>query len=415
MDKKVWFGLPVFFAAACLWYFLLINRSTVYVPPPPGPLPVIRAKDVSEEEIWRLPSKSFKNVSQIRQVVFAKVHKAASSTVQNILLRFAMARDLDILLPTQGPIINETGSTIRPEKIIPHPLGKLFDILCTHVVYTKQEIGRYFSNSTVRVTMIREPMQHAISALHYYTTVFPQKGYVAGVKKHPNDPVNGFVHHPEDFYPYPSHVCAEPGSYISNRMSYDLGFDADNFAASKKNDSKIQIFVNELEKEFHFVLISDYFDESMVLLKRVLGWTVKDIIYLKVNIGEIKNTSVWNHKPQFDSQTFEAFRECNKLDYELYDHFLPLFLDKIQKQPNFKEEVSYFKQLQERVREFCLESVIEKTLNISESKWSKQFTVSTTDCKLMKTAEKEMVELARKKQLKRYAVLKKILSNSNVT
>ncbi|KAK3793775.1 hypothetical protein RRG08_005367 [Elysia crispata] len=67
----------------------------------------------------KIPS-DFENRTRhkIRQVVFAKVHKAASSTLQNILLRFAMTRDLDVLLSKAGVHLNELFPKIHPEDLI---------------------------------------------------------------------------------------------------------------------------------------------------------------------------------------------------------------------------------------------------------------------------------------------------------
>ncbi|GFO37280.1 galactose-3-o-sulfotransferase 3 [Plakobranchus ocellatus] len=373
---------------------------------PPERLHLQGIKGVSVKGTKQLKLKSPNQVSEIRQVVFAKVHKAASSTVQNILLRFALARDLDVFLPIKGPVINDRGSAIEPEQMIRHPKGKLFDILCSHVVYNRQILGQYFPDSAVRVAIIREPMRQALSALHYYATVFPKKTILAGIEKHRKNPFDGYLKHPEDFYPRSDRICAEPGSYISNRMSFDLGFPAQNFVASKENDNKIELFLNELNQEFEIVLISDYFDESMVLLKRLLGWSIKDIVYLKVNVAEINRKSIWSQKPTLNSQTVKAFRSCNKLDYALYDFFLPIFLDKIKQQSYFKEELSYFKKVKGDIRTFCLNGNLNKTLEISASEWSAGFTISAWDCQLMSTDEIEMVEIVRSRQLKRYKDLK---------
>ncbi|GFN86224.1 galactose-3-o-sulfotransferase 3 [Plakobranchus ocellatus] len=378
---------------------------------PPGRLHLQDIKDVIVKGTKQLKLKSHNQVSEIRQVVFAKVHKAASSTVQNILLRFALARDLDVFLPIEGSVINDMGSAIHPGQMIRHPKGKLFDILCSHVVYNRQILKQYFPDSAVRVAVIREPMQQALSALHYYATVYPRKTILAGIEKHRKNPFDGYLQHPEDFYPRPERICAEPGSYISNRMSFDLGFPTLHFVASKENDTKIELFLNRLNQEFEVVLISDYFDESMVLLKRRLGWSIKDIVYLKVNAAQLDRNSIWSQKPTLNSQIVKAFRSCNKLDYELYDFFLPIFLDKVKQQPYFKEELSYFKKVKGDIGAFCLNGNLNKTLEISASEWSAGFSISAWDCQLMSTEEKEMVEIVRSRQLKRYKDLKKSMVN----
>ncbi|GFO37255.1 galactose-3-o-sulfotransferase 3 [Plakobranchus ocellatus] len=427
MSKRVCLGFLAVFSASTFWFCLVLNtsRPELWTPPgrllapgdkdaiatksnqlqqkqldrvsaqysPPERLHLQGIKDVSVKGMKPMNMKSPNQVSEIRQVVFAKVHKAASSTVQNILLRFALARDLDVFLPKRGTIINDNGSAIEPWQMIRHPKGKLFDILCSHIVYNRQILGQYFPDSAVRVAIIREPMQQALSALHYYATVFPKKFILAGIRKHQKNPFDGYLQHPEDFYPRSDRICAQPGSYISNRMSFDLGFPTQNFFASKENDTKIELFLNRLNQEFEIVLISDYFDESMVLLKRLLRWSIKDILYLKVNAAELDRNSIWSQKPTLNSQIVKAFRSCNKLDYALYDFFLPVFLDKIKQETYFKEELSYFKKVKGDIRAFCLNGNLNETLEISASEWSAGFTISAWDCQLMSTEELEMVEI----------------------
>ncbi|GFS06695.1 galactose-3-O-sulfotransferase 3 [Elysia marginata] len=161
--------------------------------------------------------------NEIRQIVFAKIHKAASSTLQNILLRFAMSRNLDVLLPKKQDHINEFSPRIDPDSIVPRPQGKPFDILCNHLVFNADEIAAYIPRSAFRFGILREPLSQTLSALQYYSTFFlyPGTRLHEAVQKHAKDPIQGFLNHPSDF-------CDEKGGKarecsIDNRMSMDLG------------------------------------------------------------------------------------------------------------------------------------------------------------------------------------------------
>ncbi|KAK3758189.1 hypothetical protein RRG08_005369 [Elysia crispata] len=114
----------------------------------------------------KIPS-DFENRTRhkIRQVVFAKVHKAASSTLQNILLRFAMAKDLDVLLPKTGEHLNEIFPKIHPEDLIEHAEGQKFDILCNHLIFNEDEIAVYIPRNALRFAILREPLSQTLSAL----------------------------------------------------------------------------------------------------------------------------------------------------------------------------------------------------------------------------------------------------------
>ena len=334
-----------------------------------------------------------------RQVVFAKVHKAASSTVQNILLRFAMARNLSTLLPFRGVHINHEGPWISRANVIPSVEGRShYDILCSHVMYQREEIGHFFSQSAFRVAIIREPMKQALSALAYYTLVYPRKELTDGAEKHKEDPVGGFFRHPEDFSN--GFKCLEPRTSISNRMSFDLGLDVDHIIAAKQNKTLVKMFLNKVEKEFGLVLVSDYFDESMVLLKRYLRWSMKDILYFRVNEMNLDKNSVWRKKPNVSITSLLEFRNCNQIDYELYEHFLPIFLAKVGKERLFKEEVSAYKDILKTVESFCLDNDERESLLVPKNDWTSEFIVSRCECDLMRLSEIKLVDIARKKQLR---------------
>ncbi|KAK3786130.1 hypothetical protein RRG08_021463 [Elysia crispata] len=248
-----------------------------------------------------------KATSEVRHVVFAKVHKAASSTVQNILLRFALDRDLNVLRPARLPIFTDHSSRITG--ILPHPdgEGKLYDIHCTHVIFSEREISKYFPASGVRVASLREAIGQAVSALACYSRNSPTPGLVQGFYKHLRDDINGFLNNPSDFYDSKPR-SAPVISFINNRMSVDLGFHWNRFEDAKHNLSKINIFLEKVEQQFDIVLISDYFDESMVLLRRYLSWPMKDIFYIKGNAAHFDPNSVWNRRPVLNSTMYETFR-----------------------------------------------------------------------------------------------------------
>ncbi|RUS83494.1 hypothetical protein EGW08_008744, partial [Elysia chlorotica] len=218
---------------------------------------------------------------ETRQVVFAKVHKAASSTVQNILLRFAMARNLSVLLPRNGPVLSQTSSKIERSRIVPHIQGKqLYDILCSHVLYEAKEIDKYFPKNAFRVAIFREPIKQVLSALMYHTSC-GHRYLTDRYRRHKLDPINAFFKHSKDFNN--GIKCPNPETFLINRMSYDLGINISEIDESKANRTTIDTFVKDTEHTFNLVLISDFFDESMVLLGRTLKWSMKDIIYIKVN------------------------------------------------------------------------------------------------------------------------------------
>lgn len=46
---------------------------------------------------------------------------------------------------------------------------------------------------------------------------------------------------------------------------------------------KVQETINELDMQLDFVMITEYFDESLVMLQNIMCWSMDDVVYLKKN------------------------------------------------------------------------------------------------------------------------------------
>ncbi|RUS80536.1 hypothetical protein EGW08_011676 [Elysia chlorotica] len=341
-----------------------------------------------------------------RQVVFAKVHKAASSTVQNVLLRFAMARELDVLLPRKGNHINENGAQINPGALISHQEGKPFDILCNHLVYNAEQIAAYIPRGAFTFGILREPLSQALSALQYYATFYLVKGSLMWhtLRRHGTDPVRGFLNHPEEF-------CDEKWKtdfcFVDNRMSMDLGFSSTGMYESKRDPTKIRNFIASISRQFDLMLMFEHFDESMVLLRRYLRWQIKDVLYIKVNVAPPQGNNKWNRSRELSPTQRAIFQQWAAVDIALYNYFLAQFLRKIESEDSFNDEVESFKQIRSNVDAFCnsTRGDSNQLLKVSQSRWTDEFSVTKSDCRAMTMSEDEIVQTARSKQLARLASL----------
>ncbi|GFR60462.1 galactose-3-O-sulfotransferase 3 [Elysia marginata] len=418
-------GVVLVFALFTLYAGLqaMMSPNTVYVQP--AYLPAVTQKTTATTPRVRLQARPLQTVMHhvasttnppvskkrlpisrkgpaIRQVVFAKVHKAASSTMQNIFLRFALARNLSVLLPKKRPHLGERGSRLRRDELVPHPQGKQFyDILCNHLIFDEQQVSKFFLKTAVRVAIVREPLKQSLSALKYYTTTYPSHALKNGFSKHKDDPINGYLQNPQDFY---SMSSGPSYSFINNRMSVDLGFDLHHFEESKKDQKKIRAFLEQVESQFDMVLVSDYFDESLVLMRRTLRWSLKDIIYLKVNVAKRKRNEApaWQNTPILNSTITRRFREWDEIDYQLYAHFLNIFWETVAREPSFKEEVDAFREIQQDVTHFCVYNKKAKKLRIPKSNWTDSFTVFRNSCRLMSMKEPRFIDKMRRRQIKQY-------------
>ena len=79
-----------------------------------------------------------KTCAQRTNIVFLKMHKCASSTVQNILFRFGLKHNLTFVMPPSGNFIGKSqNSTFHQDNIMKLPVDE-YNIFCYHTRYNEQ-------------------------------------------------------------------------------------------------------------------------------------------------------------------------------------------------------------------------------------------------------------------------------------
>ena len=184
-------------------------------------------------------------------------------------------------------------------------------------------------------------------------------------------------------------------TYTNNRQSIDLGFDV-TLHDPNHDTEYIRTFVQNLEKQFDLVLISDYFDESLVLLRRHLNWETKDIVHIK------KHTSRAPHPPKpLTPAQKQRHASISVADRAVYEHFLALFLDRLHDQgAGLKEEVKEFQTILVQVQEFCGEvhnNSTDTTLVIPAGRWSSVVSIDQALCDWLALKEVDWTAYQRKK------------------
>ncbi|XP_070205467.1 galactose-3-O-sulfotransferase 2-like isoform X2 [Littorina saxatilis] len=329
-------------------------------------------------------NETWRNPDEVHHVVFVKVHKAASTTVFNGFIRFAMSRDLNVMFPNRSWILSQKNPGLG--KLAPHPKSPpfLFDILCNHVLFNHKLVKPYFPLDTQYVGIVRDPWEQVKSAFNYYTDVFraPYLKNAASFK-------DFILRQPEL---EPSNPLS---SYTNNRMSLDLGLPPDEVT----NASYVKPFVRHLDDVFDLMLLADRFDESMVLLRRTFRWTMKDVVFLKLNSHKAKVKDYF----QPDAQTTRRFEQFAKFDVAVFRYFEKVFHKKIAAGGNdFFDELQIFTKLVQQVSEFCNKAQSHVgSLVAPANKWSKEFSIRRAECKILKVPEPTLNRVIRNQQLAR--------------
>ncbi|XP_033737245.1 galactosylceramide sulfotransferase-like [Pecten maximus] len=329
-------------------------------------------------------TKDYSKCSEQTDIVFLKVHKAGSSTVSNILQRFGSSRKLNFVLPKKTSheygynYIGEPGDSVYAENILPVPTGEQYNIMCNHVTYNSTAFRHIFPmNRFFYLSVIRTPLEHFLSVIRYYG--YSKNSYIQNILSIRNgNPLSEYLKSPEDYEPIIPYF-----SYTNNRQSVDLGLPIDAIG----NVSAIRAYVDIIRRDFDFVMLLEYFDESLIYLKRKLCWSYKDIIY------HPKNSRWNNEKHTLSVQDLDRLRWWNSADYILYEELHGDFWEKIRNAgADFFDEVLHFKRITEMVRLYCANVDVTDDLEVKASRWEANFTITAVDCLMLGLDELQFLD-----------------------
>ena len=309
-------------------------------------------------------------------VVFVKVHKTGGTTISNILQRFGTERNLTFALPnkTKGELrynyFGGIGDKLKKEDIVPLQTPGDYNILCHHVIFDDLSFDNIFPSNTTYISLLRDPLQQFRSALLYYN--FNEKLYQAATSNITEYLTN--PHKYEDHNPY--------YSFTNNRQSLDLGLNPDILDDEELVDEYIYI----LDSRFSLVMITEYFDESLIMLKRIMCWHMKDVLYMH------KNAGYRSFDFHLSSHDVTLFQKLHAADYRIYRHFLKKFLIRMKKEKYLIEEVTYLREVIQKMSMFCDNKEFSDPLLVESSPWSDAFTISSLDCAYMRLSEISFLE-----------------------
>lgn len=323
-------------------------------------------------------------------IAFLKVHKAASSTVLSILARYAINHDLNIAAPrkSEGFGFNYISyrSTINSDNIVPLPPGQEYNIICNHVVYNRDAFRKIMPNNTVYVGIVRNPETQFLSALNFYMVfekmqiLFPNS----------NNALTEFLKSPSIY----SSKIGPSIFYVHNRMSFDFGLPVRHF----DDDQYIQQYFDQLGDDFHLVMITEYFDESLIFLKHLLCFKFKDLLYITTNEGMYPGNITMSDLDK------ELLRKWNAADFKLYDRFKKKFVAKLNVQDGeFFREVEHFKRTRMLVERYCITANADQPqFVIPHSDWNDAIVFKLSDCVLMYTRSIDMDQIITVRAWDRY-------------
>lgn len=218
-----------------------------------------------------------------------------------------------------------------------------FDILVNHARLNRPEMDKVVKKAFY-LTIMRDPVSHFESAFSYFNIDTNPKFLrdKAKVQTNETEAIAIFLTNPKYFFQKLHYYhCRD---YLWNGQSWDLGLNRTLF----ENLDYVEGAVRRLSNELDLVLIKEYIDESLILLKKEICLDYQDILYFShmVRSGD----RIQKLRPDLQRKIIEF----NKADMMLYEQFNRTFWAKVRDYgPTFAKDLSYFKELNHKVGSEC--------------------------------------------------------------
>ena len=255
----------------------------------------------------------------MKTLIFSHIEKTAGVTLRSILLR-KFPGDSNYYFST----------AINPQRINEFknlPDKRKAEIKYLHANMFPFGIHSYLPQPAEYITMVRNPVDRVIS--EYF--------YIIRTPSHPAyDAVRDL-----SFYDYVTKGVL--ASQVQNTQTRIIAGAGGAFKLSsyekRLTQHTLAVAIKNIQEHYLLVGLVERFDETLILLKRTLGWGMRDIFYFRQNVGD-------NRPPENEiaTRTTDIIRRYNKLDFELYEYAKQLFEKRISEQDSsFERELRMFR------------------------------------------------------------------------
>lgn len=271
-----------------------------------------------------------KHSPKTNHILFVKVHKAASSTLQGIFIRYGLTNNLTFMLPSGSG--NHIGWP-APFKKSRHARNKgTPDILCFHSIYS-ENMKQSMPNDSSIIGSVRNPYTQVKSAMSYYGI---REVIETIIRANRTGTVHGFI--------------------VYNSQIKDLGM-----TSGFEDIGMITKYINYVDKTFDFVAVTEYFYESIIFMRDMLGWTNKDVMFFS---GNQRKATTDKSEHELHDLSAEEQRQRDlvynwaKADKMLYDYFSEKMAARIKQNGAYLEkEIEVFKSQQQALMDYCVAGV----------------------------------------------------------
>lgn len=272
-----------------------------------------------------------------KSLIFLHTPKAAGSTLNTIIDRqFLPSVIFKINNSDVQKSINEFKNIVEEKRI-------KIRCLMGHMPFG---LHRYLPQPSIYVTLLRNPIDRVIS--HYYFVLRNPNHYLYEKVTSNNMSLKDYVSSAISPELTNGQTRLISGVERVDSINGDEFVSADILEIAKKN-----------LQDYFVVGLSEKFDESLILFKRILGW--KNIFYIKRNVTD-RRPSI----NEIDEETIKTIIEYNKLDIDLYIFAEQIFENFLKGQgASFNKQVEHFRLLNKYYYPFSPHRMIHKIKKVT--------------------------------------------------
>lgn len=256
-----------------------------------------------------------------RCLIFLHIPKTAGSTFHMILSsRFHKSETKNVFGSRYSE--PEIYDFIEQGKIRKHSLA----LLKGHMPFGLHE---YIDNKAEYITFLRNPIDRVVSQYYY-------------VKKNQYNPLHAQVE--KQGMSISDFVSSGIAIGMNNGQCRFLAGDLDHFAFNACTDELLMRALDHVKRHFIWLGVTDRFDESVLLLSRILGWR-RPPFYIRENVSKVRKNLA-----DIDPSEIEVIKEYNKYDLALYDYANSWLDGQIEDCAEFPELLSVFRDRNSKIQ-----------------------------------------------------------------
>lgn len=202
---------------------------------------------------------------------------------------------------------------------LPEAMRRKIRLLKGHMPYGLHE---YLPQPSKYITVLRDPVERVVSQYFY-------------IKKNKHNPLHDKLMSSGlgigDF------IKSGMSVGLNNGQTRFLSGDFDQMPFGSNDEALLARVLESLESKFLWIGLTERFDESLLILARLLGWKRKPF-YIRENVSKIRKRS-----DELDSDDIAVIKEYNRLDIALYEYANRRLQAEIDKIPDFSEQLAQYR------------------------------------------------------------------------